>query len=93
MTRRGSSKKTAPLCASSWVIAASKALLPAQAVTRLYGASRLFVNFFQPSFKLAEKQPPGRTRIQAVPSSADSLRTAAYRPRAFQRRPKSSCAR
>lgn len=30
-----------------------------QAITRLYGASRLFVNFFQPSFKLAEKHREG----------------------------------
>jgi hypothetical protein len=30
-----------------------------QAITRLYGASRLFVNFFQPSFKLAEKHRQG----------------------------------
>jgi len=31
----------------------------AQAIMRLYGASRLFVNFFQPSFKLAEKHRQG----------------------------------
>ena len=31
----------------------------AQAMGRLYGASRLFVNFFQPSFKLAEKHRQG----------------------------------
>jgi hypothetical protein len=31
----------------------------AQAITRLYGASRLFVNFFQPSFKLAQKHRQG----------------------------------
>jgi hypothetical protein len=31
----------------------------ALAITRLYGASRLFVNFFQPSFKLAEKHRQG----------------------------------
>jgi hypothetical protein len=31
----------------------------AQVLTRLYGASRLFVNFFQPSFKLAEKHRLG----------------------------------
>ena len=31
----------------------------AQAITRLYGASRLFVNFFQPSFKLASKHREG----------------------------------
>lgn len=31
----------------------------AQALSRLYAASRLFVNFFQPSFKLAEKTRVG----------------------------------
>ncbi len=31
----------------------------AQALARLYGASRLFVNFFQPSFKLLEKHRQG----------------------------------
>jgi len=31
----------------------------AQSLARLYGASRLFVNFFQPSFKLAEKHRQG----------------------------------
>lgn len=31
----------------------------AQTLARLYGASRLFVNFFQPSFKLAEKHRQG----------------------------------
>jgi hypothetical protein len=31
----------------------------AQIIARLYGASRLFVNFFQPSFKLAEKHRDG----------------------------------
>ncbi len=31
----------------------------AEALSRLYAASRLFVNFFQPSFKLAEKQRVG----------------------------------
>jgi hypothetical protein len=34
-------------------------LATARAITRLYGASRLFVNFFQPSFKLADKQRDG----------------------------------
>jgi hypothetical protein len=34
-------------------------LAAARAITRLYGASRLFVNFFQPSFKLAAKQREG----------------------------------
>jgi Integrase core domain len=34
-------------------------LAAARAITRLYAASRLFVNFFQPSFKLADKQRDG----------------------------------
>jgi hypothetical protein len=34
-------------------------LAAARAIARLYGASRLFVNFFQPSFKLAEKHRDG----------------------------------
>lgn len=34
-------------------------LAAARAITRLYAASRLFVNFFQPSFKLAEKHRDG----------------------------------
>jgi hypothetical protein len=36
-------------------------LVAARAITRLYGASRLFVNFFQPSFKLASKHRDGAT--------------------------------
>ncbi len=34
-------------------------LAAARAITRLYAASRLFVNFFQPSFKLARKERDG----------------------------------
>jgi hypothetical protein len=34
-------------------------LAAARAIARLYGASRLFVNFFQPSFKLAAKHRDG----------------------------------
>ena len=34
-------------------------LAAARAITRLYGASRWFVNFFQPSFKLASKERDG----------------------------------
>jgi hypothetical protein len=36
-------------------------LAAARAIARLYAASRLFVNFFQPSFKLAEKHRDGAT--------------------------------
>ena len=34
-------------------------LATAQALARLYAVSRFFVNFFQPSFKLAEKSREG----------------------------------
>lgn len=34
-------------------------MVSCQTLARLYGASRLFVNFFQPSFKLAEKHREG----------------------------------
>ena len=59
MTRLGSSRKTAPSCASSLGYRRFQGIAAAQAITRLYGASRLFVNFFQPSFKLAEKHRQG----------------------------------
>ena len=51
----------------------------AEALARLYSAARLFVNVFQPSFKLAEKTRDG-------PSDAATR----YRPR---RIPEESCAR
>lgn len=58
----------------------------ARAITRLYGASRLFVNFFQPSFKLAAKQRDGAkvTKRYHPPQTpcerllqSDSIQTAA----------------
>ncbi|HWG34938.1 MAG TPA: hypothetical protein VN650_12275 [Gemmatimonadaceae bacterium] len=61
-------------------------LAAARAITRLYGASRLFVNFFQPSFKLASKQRDGAkvTKRYHPPQTpcerllqADSISTAA----------------
>jgi hypothetical protein len=48
-------------------------LAAARAITRLYGASRLFVNFFQPSFKLAAKQRDGAKRLlqaESIPMAA-----------------------
>jgi hypothetical protein len=60
-------------------------LAAARAITRLYAASRLFVNFFQPSFKLAAKQRDGAkvTKRYHPPQTpcdrllqADSLQTA-----------------
>src|ERR1700688_4793709 len=59
MTKPGSNRKTAPSYANSWVIAGSKGSPRHKWLSRLYGASRLFVNFFQPSFKLAEKHRQG----------------------------------
>jgi uncharacterized membrane protein len=46
-------------------------LAAARAITRLYGASRLFVNFFQPSFKLAAKQRDGAKVTKRYRSTAD----------------------
>ena len=43
-------------------------LAAGEALTRLYSASRLFVNFFQPSFKLAEK-----TRVARASTNGTSL--------------------
>ncbi|MDX8437871.1 hypothetical protein RFN25_31240 [Mesorhizobium abyssinicae] len=37
-------------------------LAAARAITRLYGTSRLFVNFFQPSFKRCARLPPASIR-------------------------------
>jgi len=48
----------APLCESSWVTGASRALRPLGDHAPLRGLS-LFVNFFQPSFKLAAKHRDG----------------------------------
>ena len=48
-------------------------LAAARAITRLYGASRLFVNFFQPSFKLAAKATRRRKGDQALLSATDAL--------------------
>ena len=52
-------------------------LAAARAITRLYGASRLFVNFFQPSFKLAVQAARWRQGNQALSSTADALRATA----------------
>jgi hypothetical protein len=49
-------------------------LAAARAITRLYGASRLFVNFFQPSFKLGRQASRRRSSVQALPRTADPVR-------------------
>ena len=51
----------APSCAARSAIAASRVRGAAAALARLYAAMRLFVNFFQPSFKLAAKARDGAT--------------------------------
>lgn len=51
-------------------------LAGAEALTRLYTASRMFVNFFQPSFKLAEKKRVGakiRKRYHPPATPCDRL--------------------
>jgi hypothetical protein len=56
MTKLGSSRKTGAVVRK---LLGYRRFEAAKAITRLYGASRLFVNFFQPSFKLAEKHREG----------------------------------
>jgi hypothetical protein len=43
----------------------------ARVMSRLYAAARLYVNFFQPSFKLKEKRRDGKSD-QALSSSVDA---------------------
>ncbi len=67
-------------------------LAAARGITRLYGASRLFVNFFQPSFKLAGKKRDGAKVVKRyhppqTPASGSLPRKASRSP---QRR---SCTR
>jgi hypothetical protein len=45
-------------------------------LAQLYSTLRLFVNFFQPSFKLAEKTRDG-AKVQALSPAGDALSTAA----------------
>ena len=60
--RRGSSKRTAPSCgASSAYRRLERVGGRRRAIAALYAASRLFVNFFQPSSKLASKPRVGAT--------------------------------
>ena len=61
-------------------------LTAARAITRLYGASRLFVNFFQPSFKLASKQRDGAKVTKHYHPPSDCCNPTAFRwpPRARQ---------
>ena len=49
----------------------------AEALARLYSAARLFVNVFQPSFKLAEKTRDGARVRQALPCAGDAVRAVA----------------
>src|SRR5262249_46788850 len=48
--------------------------------TRLYAAMRLFVNFFQPSFKLTSKARDGGTGQEALSLPSDTLSTVDGRP-------------
>ena len=45
----------------------------ADALARLYSAARLFVNVFQPSFKLAEKTRVGARVHKAIPRAGDTM--------------------
>lgn len=59
MIRRGLNKKMAPSFGVPSVTVDSKVWRAAAALGRLYASLRLFVNCFQPSFKLAEKHRDG----------------------------------
>ena len=48
-------------------------LAAAAALARLYGSLRLFVNYFQPSFKLAEKARDGSKVGQALSCAGDAV--------------------
>jgi len=60
--RRG--RRMVPSSAVSWAMGASMALESARVMGRLYAAARLYVNFFQPSFKLKEKRREGAKVIK-----------------------------
>ena len=65
----------------------------AQALAKLYGAARLFVNFFQPSFKLAEKHRQGAhvTKRYGTPQTpCQRLLGADSMPEAVKRRLRST---
>ena len=47
-----------------------------QTMAHLYGALRLYVNFFQPSFKLIDKTRDGAHHRQAVQSADHAVRPA-----------------
>ena len=58
-TRPGWSRRTAPWYVTRWATGATRAWKAAAALAELYRSLRLFVNFFQPSFKLASKSRDG----------------------------------
>ncbi|MBZ0208924.1 MAG: transposase family protein [Hyphomicrobium sp.] len=51
-----------------------------RALARLFAAARLYVNFFQPSFKLREKAARGCQNHQALPRAGDTLRARSGTP-------------
>ena len=87
-TRPASSRRTAPSCAASWAIADTRAS-PQPPTGAALSRLRLFVNFFQPSFKLMEKTRDGARvskryhapltpfqRVQAHPAVSDAAKDA-----------------
>jgi hypothetical protein len=48
-------------------------ILKGSELARLYASTRLFVNFFQPSFKLKEKHRDGAKVIKRLSSPGDAL--------------------
>ena len=56
-------------------------LAATQALAQLYSASRLYVNFFQPSFKLKEKRREGAKVIKRYHDPATPFERALAHPR------------
>ena len=67
-------------------------VVAAEALARLYAAGRLFVNFFQPSFKLAEKTRRGCRVVKRYHAPATPCARLLATPPRSARRPRNDCA-
>ena len=65
----------------------------ARIMARLYAAARLYVNFFQPSFKLKEKRREGAKVIKRYHASGDTLRARACASEAVTKADQAASAR
>src|SRR5438874_5858958 len=77
--KRSSSRRMVPSSAASWAMAAG--VETARVMGRLYAAARLYVNFFQPSFKLKEKRREGAKVIKRYHAPATPYERALTHPK------------